>query len=417
MSSTSDQLEAVTMRTQGRFVHPSLPTHLHIAVAQLLPVSPSSSSSSPDAGLDKLRTYIAHAAKLGADLVVFPEYFLAGADHGDWYGVRERGGPRPHGHSAVEEKEEEEQEKHWLDVVCEEAKKRDINVVAGTVVELGHGQGEHHVLHRNEAGGSNGKGQGGKEEKLFNTAYFVGREGDVRGKYTKRNLWHPERAPLTPGHSSTHPHPDTFTFTTRRRPQHPITTGLRICWDLAFPSSFRELADASPPADIIIAPTCWYATDSGTAGLGWGNPFEGEGTILDALVTARSLEAECPVVMANVAGPGWPEGFRKDWAKLDEIAEREEWGPDDVHRQRIGLIDLHIERPGLAVGLGRSAIVSPFSGVIARLEDEAEGLLLGSVDLRIVDDIRKTYQIRKDLAAAAAAEEDDEEGRKRKKAT
>lgn len=185
MSASTSSPSTTSIRTSGHLTHPSLPTHVHIALAQLLPISPSEETGH-DAGLDKMRAYVSHAASLGADVIAFPEYYLAGADHEDWYAVRERGGPRPHHGGRVTE---EEEQKHWLDLVCAEAKKHDINIVAGTVVELGH---QHHVPHRAEVK-RDGKGENGKgedededEENLFNTAYFVGREGEVRGKYTKR---------------------------------------------------------------------------------------------------------------------------------------------------------------------------------------------------------------------------------------
>ena len=60
-----------------------------------------------------------------------------------------------------------------------------ISLVPGTIVEL----------HVDEATG---------EEKLVNVAYFIDDQGQVRGRYEKKNLWHPERPHLE---SSTHdPH-------------------------------------------------------------------------------------------------------------------------------------------------------------------------------------------------------------------
>lgn len=58
------------------------------------------------------------------------------------------------------------------------AKENDIDIVAGTVVELG----LHHVPHRTDE--KNGKE--GHNDKLFNTAYYVDRTGKVTGRYTKR---------------------------------------------------------------------------------------------------------------------------------------------------------------------------------------------------------------------------------------
>lgn len=61
------------------------------------------------------------------------------------------------------------------------------------------------------------------------------------GSYTKRNLWHPERATLSSGHVSTHPADRTFTFETKRGLK--LRAGMLICWDLAFPEAFRELLE------------------------------------------------------------------------------------------------------------------------------------------------------------------------------
>jgi predicted amidohydrolase len=58
------------------------------------------------------------------------------------------------------------------------AKENDIDIVAGTVVELG----SHHVPHRSEEG----KDTSGHDDKLFNTSYYVDRTGKVIGRYTKK---------------------------------------------------------------------------------------------------------------------------------------------------------------------------------------------------------------------------------------
>lgn len=161
-------------------------SHLHLALAQVLPCDDDPKQGhSLEAGFEKLSAYARRAAEEGADVVAFPEYFLAGSSHQSWYGVRERGGPLPLDRHNETRKEQDEQ--HWLEQVCALARELDLNIVAGTVVELGpHMKGEkHQVPHRGEVSKSEEDASEAKEP-LFNTAYFVGRHGDVRGKYTKR---------------------------------------------------------------------------------------------------------------------------------------------------------------------------------------------------------------------------------------
>lgn len=68
-------------------------------------------------------------------------------------------------------------------------------------------------------------------DKLLNVCYFIDHEGNIAGKYVKKNLWGPERDHLTGSGRDVHEVFDT-----------PIgKVGLLICWDLAFPEAFREL--------------------------------------------------------------------------------------------------------------------------------------------------------------------------------
>lgn len=379
------------IRTQGSLSHLSSASHLHIALAQVYPSDYQADDGHADdapadddsfrTGFAKLRAYAAEAARLGADVVAFPEYFLTGASHERWNAVAQRGAPRPHGAHGGDEDEE----KHWLEEVCALARELDINIVAGTVVEAGH----HAVPHRRDSPSSSSDSSSpDSPARPFNTAYFVGRCGTVLGRYTKRNLWHPERLPLAPGHPETHPAPLLFEFTTRRAPQRGITAAMQVCWDLAFPEAFRQLlqvrSDGGAPEeegrptgpDVIFVPTCWYATDAGEPGLRWNPSPSGEASILDALTLTRALECESLLCMVNVAGKGWGEaGAGGKSAK--ELAE------------------------GEPIGVGRSTVVSPFLGIVGRIEGPEEGLLLASVDLGILKDVREVYRIREDLASQA----------------
>ena len=174
MSSTTSSTSGIPVPTQGTLSDLDSADHIHLALAQVLPSSSSSAQNS--SGFAKLHAYARHAAERGADVVAFPEYFLTGATHQEWFGVRDSGGPAPFVEERSDEEEskerEEEEEKHWVTDICALAKELDINIVAGTVVELG----THHAP-RTSASTKN---------SLYNTAYFIGREGTVQGRYTKR---------------------------------------------------------------------------------------------------------------------------------------------------------------------------------------------------------------------------------------
>ncbi len=445
--------------------------HLHIALAQILPSvsadddddeqqgaqspssphSPSSPSKIPQrkGGLTKLARLAREASDKGADVIVFPEYFLTGATHREWRAVRTEGWPKvskkgslPPGASPgavdeVEEDEEEEEEEHWLDEVEQIARDADIDIVAGTVVELGTNHDE-----RQGKSGESSKAAGAKPgaarkkepAPLYNTAYYISRKGEVVSSYTKRNLWHPERevltaaAPPRPPNASAYQHPSAASQPEKRTQQRhaaqfpplrpfPITTkrgrtfqaAMLICWDLAWPEMFREYllphpaaagpdaqapssASASTPAtataqhlppDVFFVPTCWYATDCTPRGLRWN--VHAEQVLLDALVVARAIESEAVVAMCNVAGPSSTQD--------GETAARAEGGqPQAVQGEK-----KKQEEEDEQLGVGRSAIAAPFLGAIARVEHPGETLLLGSVDMRMLQDARKVYKVREDL--------------------
>lgn len=56
---------------------------------------------------------------------------------------------------------------------------------------------------------------------------------------------------------------------------------------------------------------------------------------------------------------------------------------------------------GDPIGVGRTQLVSPFLGTVGRLDGPQEGLLLGSVDLKMLKDVREVYKIRQDLAESS----------------
>lgn len=139
---------------------------------------------------------------------------------------------------------------------------------------------------------------------------------------------------------------------------------MQICWDLAFPESFRELLQPGEQPgrltgpDVIFAPTCWYATDAGEAGLKWNKSPSGEAQLLDSVTSARALECESVLCMINISGPAWDKE-KHDKMSAKDLAE------------------------GEPIGVGRTCIKAPFLGTVGLVEGPEEKLLLGSVDLRL----------------------------------
>jgi predicted amidohydrolase len=68
---------------------------------------------------------------------------------------------------------------HFLNVIGKTARENDIDIVAGTVVEVG----LDHVPHRLDETQAEDKEH---DQKLFNTVYYVDRSGKVSGRYTKK---------------------------------------------------------------------------------------------------------------------------------------------------------------------------------------------------------------------------------------
>ena len=138
----------------------------------------------------------------------------------------------------------------------------------------------------------------------MNVAYFINQNGEVLGRYEKKNLWHPERPHLTSSTKSPH-----TAFET------PIgRIGMLICWDLAFPEAFRELIAAG--AKTIIIPTFWTLTDCSPYGLSV-NP-RAEALFLESMMTARAYENTCCVIFVNAGGPATSMSSKEGRSALTE---------------------------------------------------------------------------------------------------
>jgi len=165
--------------------------------------------------------------------------------------------------------------------------------------------------------------------------------GKILASYQKRNLWHPERGILTPGVKSPHtafdlPIPGTDVN---------VRAGLLICWDLAFPEAFRELA-VRGGAEIVIVPAWWHITEVDPA-VKKLNP-DSEAVFLDGVAVARAFENTCAVAISNA--------------------------------------------------FGRSQAVMPIVGRLGVLGIEEEGEVVCEVDFETLRVAEETYKVRKDVS-------------------
>lgn len=142
-----------------------------------------------------------------------------------------------------------------------------------------------------------------------------------------------------------------------------ITVGICVCWDIAFPEVFRELA-LTRGAQLIIAPTYWCYEDAGEVGL--NHDGNSEVTLLNALCVSRAYENGICMILCNAAN--------------DE-------NNDHCPEQEIE----HL--------VGRSKICVPFKGAIAECDHSREEMIMADVDiLGITKDAESVYKIRKDWA-------------------
>lgn len=166
-------------------------------------------------------------------------------------------------------------------------------------------------------------------ESLQNIAYFISSDGEISGRYQKKNLWHPERRHLV---SSAHEPHEAFDTPLGR-------VGLLICWDLAFPEAFRELiADG---AKIICVPTFWSMRDVSDEGYAL-NP-DGEAMFLNSTVVTRAFENTCAIVFVNAGGP--PEkGEETSFAGLSQLAMPHHGGLGRLGRaEGMSIVDLDMD--------------------------------------------------------------------------
>ena len=258
----------------------------------------------PAENLKKAERFMQEAATQ-ADIIVFPEDFVTGPLNGD---VRMA-----------------DHEGRYVRHFQYLARKYALDIVPGSIIER-------------HCGGLPNDG------RLYNTTYYIDRRGEIKGRYCKVNLWHPERGYITPGNEFP-------VFDTAYG-----KVGLLICWDLIFPEAFRALLQQG--VEMVFCPSYWCFED---AGVGLRHDLNSEVKLVNALCIARAFEHEIVVVYANAAD-----------------------GETVPHR---------CERP-----IGRSQIAVPFKGSICILDHTREEMFVQTVDTDLLKDAEAAYTIRHDLS-------------------
>lgn len=257
----------------------------------------------PERNIRQAEAMLEQAADEGAHLAALPEYFVMPAK----MGTEPIPGPLTQRFAAV-------------------ARRLRLHVVLGSIGEKTRGA-------------------------IYNTACLLDDRGRLVGRYRKRFLWWSERPETTPGREAP-------VFATRLG-----RIGLALCWDLAFPEHFRDLALAG--AEVAVCPAHWQAGDR------FGRlPVEdlprvkpliaAEEFLVDTCVGARAAENGMAVAFVNSAGRTTSSS-----------------GPDRI--------------------IGHSQVAVPFAGVLAQAGGR-QRLLLADVDLDLVADAERSYGLREDAA-------------------
>lgn len=260
------------------------------------------SQYAPQENLEKAEQFIQQAVAREADLIVFPEDFIVGP--------------------LEEHVELADFDSRYVKHFQQLAAQYGIDIVPGSIIE-------------------------GDEDGLYNTTYYIDRQGDILGRYRKVNLWLPERSYITPGTS-------TAVFETRFG-----KVGLLICWDLMFPEVFRAMV--SEGVEIVICPSYWCLED---AGKGQKLNQYSEVMLVNALCLARAFENEVVLIYANAAGK--------------QVFEH-----------------------GTSTLIGQSQITIPFRGPLDIAMDNVETMLVEEVDLDVLAVAEEAYEIRSDLRKGA----------------
>ncbi|WP_415381830.1 nitrilase-related carbon-nitrogen hydrolase [Halosimplex sp. TS25] len=166
--------------------------------------------------VERARSAVADAAAAGADLVALPEIFNVGYFAFDLYERRAESVTGP-----------------TVSALAESAREHGVGVLAGSIVE--------DLAASREAGVETPAPEG-----YANASVFLDRDGERRAVYRKQHLFgygSAEQELLVPGESL-----PTVAFD-----DHVV--GMTTCYDLRFPSLYRDLADAG--ATLVLVPSAW----------------------------------------------------------------------------------------------------------------------------------------------------------------
>ncbi|WWC92416.1 uncharacterized protein L201_007373 [Kwoniella dendrophila CBS 6074] len=294
-------------------------TKLRIAIAQTAPVvapegpakleKPHSTSpfSTIDHNLLDAISYVEKAVSQKAEVVIFPEYFLQGIVN---EGRQVIHGTREEGAASVPDS-------NPFSHIPTDTKSKPTTHITSAQLEWAKYLETHPLSSEENAG-----------PKLYNTAFFIDDRGEIPGEEEHK------------------------VFDTKWG-----KAGMMICWDMSHPAHAQELANQG--ADIIFAPTFWYATDSEPMIHKYDHDPEYENHMVQSLCFARCIETETVWVMCNAGGDPL-EGF-----------------------------------------MGGSGVWVPLRGKVASC-DVAAKLEVVEIDLSVLKDSRKTYKVREDAAKRLA---------------
>lgn len=187
-----------------------------------------------------------------------------------------------------------------------------------------------------------------EDDNFFNKSLLIDRDGNIILEYKKNNLWIPERSYLSKG------------------TELPVvktsigTIGITICWDLAFPETFQQLALSG--ADIICCPSYWTREDGGVLVRKYP-AIQAEVNMVDALCPARAIENETLVIYANGA-----------------------------KQAKVFLKTTTFE----GTQIGHSQICAPLVGTASKLNHNEEGYIHYKYDRHYGLDAEKRYKLRGD---------------------
>ncbi|MCP4403973.1 MAG: carbon-nitrogen hydrolase family protein [bacterium] len=206
---------------------------MKIALAQV------ASSSRPEENLSKARTLAARAAQGRAELLIFPEMFMA---------LPRKDSPP----SASAEK----LDGPFAAALAELAETYRIHILAGVWEKIP------------------------EQHRVYNSAILLAPKGNVVATYRKLHLFDAlkvQESKTMKAGSEVPPLVQIGGF----------TVGVAICYDLRFPELFRQLAHRG--ADLILVPSAWYA-----------GPLKEDHWL--TLLRARAIENTCYVAGVNQSG-------------------------------------------------------------------------------------------------------------------